>query len=44
MISLFDASSTVESFKIIKFKINFFKSNYYLCFGFFENSLNVLKL
>jgi len=34
----------VQSFKIIKFKINFLKSNYYFYFGFFENSLNVLKL
>jgi hypothetical protein len=34
----------VKSFKIIKFKIKFLKSNHYLCFEFFENSLNVLKL
>jgi hypothetical protein len=35
----------VQSFKIIKFKRNFKKkSNYDFCFGFLNDSLNVLKL
>ena len=33
----------VQSFKIIKFKINCFKSNFYFCFGFLKDSLNVSK-
>jgi hypothetical protein len=44
MISVFDTSSIVQSYKIIKFKLNFLKNNYYFCFGFFEDSLIILKL
>jgi hypothetical protein len=44
MISVLDTSSIVQSFKIIKFKTNFFKkSNKDFCFGLFKDSLNVLK-
>jgi hypothetical protein len=44
MISLFDNSSIVESFKIIKFKRNLKKNNYDFCFEFFKDSLIIFKI
>jgi len=44
MISLFDISSTVESFEIIKVKRNFKKNNYDFCFGYFKYSSKFSKL
>jgi hypothetical protein len=43
MISDLDTSSIVQYFDIIKFKINFRKSNYDFYFGFLKDSLNVLN-
>ena len=43
MISLFDISSTVESFEIIKVKRNLKKKNYDFCFGYFKYSSKFLN-